>query len=181
MTLKKEKCKFARSEVKFMGRIVSVAGINLDPDKVKAILKLELSWNKPEGKRFTAMVNYLSRFCAKLAELCMPIYAVTGNKHHWYWGEDQKQASEEVKLEIFKALVLSAFDIRKPHRVLASAGNNAFGAVLLQLNENLWQHVVYASRKLSDAETRYAMNEKEALAATWACKQFDYYLVGRKF
>ena len=111
----------------------------------------------------------------------MPIHAVTGNKHDWYWGEDQKQASEEVKLEIFKAPVVGVFDFRKPHRVLANAGKNAFDSVLLQLNENLWQHVVYASRKLSDAETRYAMDKKEALAATWACKQFDYYLVGRKF
>ena len=181
MTLKKEKCEFARSEVKFMGHIISAAGIKPDPDKVKAILELEPPRNKTEGRRFTGMVNYLSKFSAKLAELCMPIYAVTGNKHDWYWGEDQKQAFEKVKFEISKAPVLSTFDIGKPHRVSADASKNALGAVLLQLNENLWQPVVYASRKLSDAETRYAMVEKEALAATWACEKFDYYLVGRKF
>ena len=181
MTLKKEKCEFACSEVKFMGHIIGAAGIKPDPDKVKAILELEPPRNKTEGRRFTGMVNYLSKFSAKLAELCMPIYAVTGNKHDWYWGEDQKKAFKEIKFEISKAPVLSSFDIKKRHRVSADASKNALGAVLLQLNENLWQPVVYASRILSDAETRYAMVEKEALAATWACEKFDYYLVGRKF
>ena len=53
--------------------------------------------------------------------------------------------------------------------------------MLLQLNENQWQLRVYPSRILSDAETRYAMVEKEPLAATWACENFDNYLASKKF
>ena len=95
-----------------------------------------------------------------------------GNKHDWHWGEDQKQAFEKVKFKISKAPVLSTLDIGKPHRVSADANKNALGAVLLQLNKNLWQPVVYASRKLSDAETRYAIVEKEALQPPGLVKNF---------
>ena len=64
----------------------------------------------------------------------------------------------------------------------ADASKLALGAVLLQeIGEELWQPVEYASRKMTDTETRYAMVEKEALAITWACEKFDYYLIGRKF
>ena len=64
----------------------------------------------------------------------------------------------------------------------ADSSQFALGAVLLQLTDNnQWQPVEYASRKLTEAESRYAMIEKEALAITWACEKFDYYLVGRSF
>ena len=81
------------------------------------------------------MVNYLSKFSAKLAELCMPIYAVTGNKHDLRWGEDQKRAFEEIKFEISTAPVLSLFNIRKRHRVSGDSSKNALGAVLLNENQ----------------------------------------------
>ena len=68
------------------------------------------------------MVNYLSKFSAKLAELSMPISAVTGNKHDWYWKEIQKRVFKKIKIEISKAPVLSSFDIRKRLGVSADPG-----------------------------------------------------------
>ncbi len=41
--------------------------------------------------------------------------------------------------------------------------------------------MVYISRKLSPAEQRYAVVEKEALAVKWAVLELRYYLLGRKF
>ena len=181
MTLKKEKCEFGCSEVKFMGHVVSAAGIKPDPEKVRAILELNPPCNKREGRRFTGMVNYLSKFSSRLAGLCLPIHAVTGNKSDWYWSPDQAKAFEDIKGELSKAPILCNFNAKSKHRVSADSSSYAIGAVLLQLNGKHWQPVVYASRKLSEAETRYAMIEKEALATTWACEKFDYYLVGRKF
>ncbi|XP_067936936.1 uncharacterized protein [Watersipora subatra] len=128
------------------------------------------------------MVNYLMQLSRKLAEICTPIYKVSGSKSEWYWGPDQHQAFEDVKKEMSKKPVLCTFDLRAKHRVSADASKNALGAVLLQLaDENEWQPVEYASRKISETETRHAMVEKEALAITWACEKFDYYLVGWKF
>ena len=182
MTLRKEKCEFACTEVKFLGHIVSGRGFKPDPDKVKAINDMKPPTSKTEARRFTGMVNYLMKFSSKLAGLCAPIYAVSGSKSEWFWGPDQKEAFEMVKEEITKSPVLCKFDLRAKHRVSADSSKSALGAVLLQLNEKSeWQPVEFASRKMTEAETRYAMVEKEALAVTWACEKFDYYLVGRKF
>ena len=41
--------------------------------------------------------------------------------------------------------------------------------------------MAYASRKMTEAKTRYGQIEKEALAITLACEKFDFYLVGRAF
>ena len=182
MTLKKDKCEFGSLEIKFLGHIVSGTGIKPDPSKVEAILNLKSPVNKTEARRFTGMVNYLSKFSKQLAELCIPIYKVSGKASEWFWGVDQEKSFECVKSALSKAPVLCGFDLNKKHRVSADASKNALGAVLLQLNnENEWQPVEYASRKMTEAEGRYAMIEKEALAITWACEKFDYYLVGRLF
>ena len=39
--------------------------------------------------------------------------------------------------------------------------------------------MAYASRAMSETETRYAQIEKEALAITWACEKFSTYILGK--
>ena len=55
------------------------------------------------------------------------------------------------------------------------ASQSGLGAVLLQEG----QPDCYASRALTDTESRYAQIEKEMLAITWSCDKFDQYLYGR--
>lgn len=181
--LKKEKCEFGCNEIKFLGHLVSGTGVKPDPDKIKAITEMQPPSNKTEARRFIGMSNYLLKFSKQMAELCAPINAVSGSKTEWFWGPDQQKAFEDVKHEIARAPVLCPFDLNARHRVSADASKNALGAVLLQFNEEngYWQPVEYASRKMTETEKRYAMIEKEALAITWACEKFDYYLVGRNF
>lgn len=182
MTLKREKCEFGVPEVKFLGHVVSMEGIKLDPDKAKAIFDLAPPTCLTEGRRLMGMVNYLNKFSKKLAEYGAPIYEVLGSPSRWYWGQDQADAFEKIKMELASAPVLCAFDVHKRHKVSSDASRIALGAVLMQFSDsNEWQPVEYASRKLTDTETRYAMIELEALAITYACEKFDYYLVGRKF
>ena len=179
MTLKKEKCQFGMTEVKFLGHLVSVQGIKPDPDKVTAIMALTPPTCKREARSLMGMVNYLNKFSKKLAEISGPIYAVTGASD-FVWGPDQDAAFLLIKHEISKAPVLCAFNVHCKHRVSADSSRQALGAVLLQLNaDDEWQPVEFASRKLTDAETRYAMIELQALGIT--CEKFDFYLVGRVF
>ena len=181
MTLKKEKCQFGMTEVKFLGHLVSVQGIKPDPDKVSAIMALTPPTGKREARSLMGMVNYLNKFSKKLAEISAPIYAVTGASD-FVWGPDQNKAFSLIKEELSKAPVLCSFNVNSRHRVSADSSRQALGAVLLQLNSNHeWQPVEFASRKLTDVETRYAMIELEALGITWACEKFDFYLVGRVF
>jgi transposase InsO family protein len=182
VTLKREKCEFGSDKVKFLGHVVSQKGIEPDPDKVSAITEMQPPTCKKEARRLMGMVNYLSKFSMNLAKYSKPIYAVLGAKCEWYWDTEQQDAFERIKAELSGAPVLCAFDLKRKHRVSADASKAAVGAVLLQQSDSGdWQPVEYASRKMTEAECRYAMIEKESLAITWACEKFDYYLVGRTF
>ncbi|ROT76751.1 hypothetical protein C7M84_004650 [Penaeus vannamei] len=68
-----------------------------------------------------------------------------------------------------------------PNRVKTDASDVGLGAVLLQEDADVKMPVAYASRKLSDAEKKYSVVERECLAVVWATKKFYRYLYGQQF
>lgn len=81
---------------------------------------------------------------------------------------------EALKLDISQAPVLKFFNHSKPFTLSVDASKSGLGAVCLQDGNP----VAYASRALTEAESRYAQIEKELLAATFACKKFHDFIYG---
>ena len=77
--------------------------------------------------------------------------------------------------------MLCLYNPEAPLKVSVDASSYGLGAVLLQQSESAWRPVAYASKAMTETETRYAQIEKEALAATWACERFSNYILGRTF
>ena len=50
-----------------------------------------------------------------------------------------------------------------------------------QQNNHYWKPVSFATRYLSDFETKFSINELELLAVVWALERFKSYVYGRKF
>ena len=65
VTLNLDKCVFSTKQVKFLGHVISSNGIEVDPDKVKAIADLPAPTNVQEVRTFLGMVNQLSKFSDK--------------------------------------------------------------------------------------------------------------------
>ena len=61
------------------------------------------------------------------------------------------------------------------------AFNSGIGAVLMQEHEGKLHPVVDASKKLTNAETKYFTLEKECLAIIWGVGKFCLFLAGKKF
>ena len=64
---------------------------------------------------------------------------------------------------------------------LTDASDSGLGAVLLQEYDGVNMPVMYISRKLNGAETRYSTIERECLALSWATKRLHVYLYGTEF
>ena len=75
-----------------------------------------------------------------------------------------------------KASVLRYYDLSKEVTIECDASDTGLGAILMPDGKP----VVFASRALSDTETRYAQIEKELLAIVWATSKFDQYILGRE-
>ena len=62
------------------------------------------------------------------------------------------------------------------------ASDTGLEAMLLQKDKKMkWRLVQSTSKKLTPAEKRYGITEKEMYAVFWATKKFEYELSGRKF
>ena len=72
---------------------------------------------------------------------------------------------------------MSYFDPHQATEVIVDASPVGLGALLVQ-NDKV---ICYASRVLSDVETRYSQTEKEMLAVVWAVEHFHLYLYGAQF
>ncbi len=77
LKLQPNKCAFARNQVRYLGNIVSIDGVEPDPEKVRAIREFPRPSNISDLRRFLGMASYYRRFIAEFAEIAQPLHALT--------------------------------------------------------------------------------------------------------
>jgi len=74
LKLNPAKCTFGVRSGKLLGFIVSQRGIEVDPDKVCAILKMPHPRTEKEVRGFLGRLNYIARYISQLTTTCEPIF-----------------------------------------------------------------------------------------------------------
>ena len=73
-------------------------------------------------------------------------------------------------------------DFTKPFKLHTDASVLGLGAVLYQVHEGVEKVISYASRSLTQSETKYPVHKLEFLCLKWAIiEQFHEYLYGNTF
>ena len=75
------KCIFGATSRKLLGFVVNKRGIELDPNKVRAIQDLPLPRTQKEVKSFMGRLNYIARFISQMMAKCNPIFKML-RKHN---------------------------------------------------------------------------------------------------
>ena len=165
-----------RKEVPFMGHVVSEKGLQADPAKIKAVLEMPTPTDVASVRRFIGFTNYLSKFLPQLSDALELLRKLNSPDVEWFWTDIHDSAVQQVKLRITKAPVLEFFDSTESLTSQCDASDKGLGAVLLQKG----QPIAYASRALTDAESRYAQIEKELLAVVYDLERFHTYTYGKR-
>ncbi|KAJ9528812.1 hypothetical protein QJQ45_000053 [Haematococcus lacustris] len=176
------KCAFWLDTVDFLGHVVSAAGIQPDPTKVKAVLDWPAPQDKHQLRSFLGTANYYRRLLHHHAHRVLPLTDLLRDEQPWRWGEAEQRAFADIKAAMASSPVVRPPDFSLPFTVKTDASLFAIGAVLTQQDSSGAEYVVaYESRKLNPAQVNYPAHERELLAVLHALTTWRHYLLGRPF
>ena len=121
-------------------------------------------------------MNYLQPF---LPDIAAKTTFLREQVSKWDWTPSTDSTFQQLKQWICKTLLkttLTYYDRTQPLTLHTDASEYGLGAALLQ-NE---KPIAFASKTLTDVETRYANIERECLSVVFGLEKFHTYIYGRQ-
>ena len=97
LKLNPAKYTFGATSGKLLGFIVSRKGIEVDPDKIKAIQNLPPSYTQKEVQDFFGRLNYIFHFISQMTAKCDPIFKLLKKQDSKKWIGECQDAFDKVK------------------------------------------------------------------------------------
>ena len=177
MYAKIEKCELWMIEVKFLGHVVSQAGVFVDSSKVEAVLDWSQPKNVFEIHSFLGLAGYYHQFVKDFSLLASPLTHLTRKEVKFEWSEACEEAFQELKRRLTSAPVLIIPEQGHGYSVYCDASKKGLGCVLMQKD----QVVLYGSRQLKPYELNYPTHDLELAVVIFALMIWRHYPYGEKF
>ena len=105
MKLNPSKCVFGVTAGKFLGFMVSQRGIEVNPEKVPAILELEPPRTVKAVQSLNGKVAALNRFVSMATDKCLPFFRVL--RKSFEWTDECRKAFDDLKKYLSSPPLLS--------------------------------------------------------------------------
>ncbi|KAJ7998494.1 hypothetical protein DPEC_G00205510 [Dallia pectoralis] len=191
LKLKPSKCFLFRSEVKFLGHVISSEGIKVDSEKVSALEAWPVPKSVKEVRQLIGFMSYYRRFVPKFAQIAKPLHALMGSKDNmraselFMWSSECQTAFDNLRQCLMSPPVLAYPDFGLPFILTTDGSQQGLGAVLSQKQMGAERVIAFASRGLRGSERNdkyYSAFKLELLALKWAAtEKFKEYLMFSKF
>jgi hypothetical protein len=95
--LNPEKCVFGVPAGKLLGFIVSHRGIEANPEKIDAIMRMKAPRSQKKVQILTGCMAALSRFISRLGEKGLPFYKLLKKVDKFQWTSEAQEALDALK------------------------------------------------------------------------------------
>uniref|UniRef100_A0A674MFQ5 Gypsy retrotransposon integrase-like protein 1 n=1 Tax=Takifugu rubripes TaxID=31033 RepID=A0A674MFQ5_TAKRU len=202
--LRPKKCDLFKSQVRYLGRLVTREGVQIDPEDIEAVqhLKEKEPKNVGEVRALLGFLGYYRTFIQDFSRIARPLFQLIESpsepsqratkvkskntksgqllsKTPVYWTPDHSAVVSRLVDMLTSPPILAYPDYDLPFVLHTDASNEGLGAVLYQEQGNKLRVIAYGSRTLTPAEKNYHLHSSklEFLALKWAiCDKFRDYL-----
>ena len=180
--LRHDKCEWEKTQMGYLGVVVSHDRVEMDPVKVSGVLRWPEPTTKKEVQSFLGFANFYRRFIADFSRHGRPLFDLTKQDAKFVWGDKEQEAFDKLKELVTSSPVLVLPNSEQPFRVEADGSGVATGAVLSQLSsdDRKWHPVAFQSKSLSEVERNYEIHDTEMLAIIRALEEWRHYLEGAR-
>jgi hypothetical protein len=179
LKLNPEKCVFGVKKGKFLGCLVSMKGIEANPSKIEAILRMEPPSTKKGAQRLAGRLASLNRFISRSVEINLPFFEILKSVDVFQWGPAQQKAFEELKQYLVDLTTLTPPSPGAPLLLYVAALHSAVSAALVQekLDGQVKKQapVYFVSKVLSPSKKNYIELEKVLYVVLMAFRKLQHY------
>lgn len=177
MKLRIDKTVFCSPKIKFLGFIISEKGIEVNPDKMKAIREYPRPETATACKSFLGMTSYFRRFIPNYARIAQPMYNASSKPGKIVWNESLEKSFEMLKEKLMTPPVLAPPRLNEQFFLETDGSLVGIAACLTQLDKDGNPRPIgFESRLLTKYEKNYVAIELEALAIVYGVQKFKAYI-----
>jgi hypothetical protein len=126
------KCEFWLQRVSFLGHVLTAEGVEVDPEKVKAVADWKQPTTTTEVRSFLGLAGYYRRFIEGFSKIAKPMTELTRKDKAFVWSEACEKSFQELKKRLTTAPVLTLPDNHKNFVIYCEASRQGRGCVLMQ-------------------------------------------------
>ena len=162
---------------KLLGHIVNDRGIEVNPEKIRAILDMPALRTERKIRGFLSKLKYISHFIARITNIREPIFCLLRKNQPAVWNDDCQHAFEKIKECLLSPLILVPLTPGRPLLLYLSVTDMPLGCMLAQLDDSgKEQAIYYLSKRMLKYECKYNLIERLYLALVWATRRLRHYV-----
>ena len=182
--MKCSKCDFFKSEIHYLGHLISPEGISPLPNKLDSIKHMPAPNSTKEIKQFLGLTGYYRKFVPRFADISRPLTTLTKKDAKFEWTSACQKSFELLKEALCGEPVLKYADTSKPYTLYTDASKYSWAGVLTQPHvmtvdgkSTTTDHpVAFVSGLFRGSQLNWAALMKEAFAIYMFIKKLSFYL-----
>lgn len=176
-----EKCDLGKSQILFLGHIISADGVTPNPIKVVSISNFPRPHTQRGVRSFLGMVNYYRRFINNYAHLAKPLYRLLEKEAKFKWNDECEEAFVYFRTCLICPPILQYPNFTQTFNLTCDASKIAVSGILSQGPPGSDLPIAFASKTLIGPETRYPSVHLELFAIIYAIREFHCYIYSNHF
>ena len=132
LKMKHSKCDFFRSEIHYLGHLISGDGISPLPDKLDTVKNMPTPKDTKELKQLLGLTGYYRKFVPRFADISRSLTKLKKKQMKFIWTVECQKSFKLLKSFLCGELILKYAEISKPYTLYTDASKYGWAGVLTQ-------------------------------------------------